>query len=285
MAASECCWPASNQNRYHRELTLGEYGNYEGLSCTFPEPGLLQIAINNPDNKMNTVTAGMHTALTRVWTEIDADPDVKVVLFTGTDGVFCAGGDFEFIASLLDDWDRRQTVMKEVRDLVHGMVNCSKPVVSAISGPCAGVGAAVALLADISVATPSTVFIDGHTRFGVAAGDQAVIHWPLLCGMAKAKYYLLLSEKLDGREAERIGLVTELVDEDALDDRAMAIAQKLNRLPRNAVQWTKQALNGWFKVAAPMFDVSAAYENLSFSDPDSHEGVKALQERRAPTFR
>lgn len=264
---------------------MGEYSIYEGLNCSFPEPGLLRVTINNPDSKMNTVTAGMHTALTRIWTEIDADPDVKVVLFTGTDGVFSAGGDFAFIAALLDDWDLRQTVMKEVRDLVHGVVSCSKPVVSAICGPCAGVGAAIALLADISVATPSTVFIDGHTRFGVAAGDQAVIHWPLLCGMAKAKYYLLLSETLNGTEAERIGLVTELVDDEALEGRAMELAQKLNRLPRNAVQWTKQALNGWFKVAAPMYDVSAAYENLGFSDPDSREGVNALRERRAPTFR
>lgn len=264
---------------------MNHYSKFEGLECDFPEPGILRVVINNPDNRMNSVTAGMHTALTQIWNVVDDDPEVRVVYVTGSNGVFSAGGDYELIASLIDDWDARQAVMKEVRDLVHSMVNCSKPIVSAVTGPCAGVASAVAVLADISIVAPGAKFIDGHTRFGVAAGDQAVINWPLLCGLSKAKYYLLLSETLTGEEAERIGLVSKLVPEDELQEQGMAHARKLRALPQHAVSWTKQALNGWLRVAAPMFDVSAAYENLGFSDPDVREGVAALKERRTPQFR
>lgn len=260
------------------------YDDYENLICDFPEPGLLRIVISNPGT-LNSCTAGMHTALAKIWNEIDNDPNVSCVLVTGADGAFSSGGDFGFIASLVDDWDARQRVMKEVRDIVHGMVNCSKPVVSAIAGPCAGVGAAVALMADISIASPSARFIDGHTRFGVAAGDHAVILWPLLCGMAKAKYYLLMSDTITGEDAERMGMVSMLVPDDQLEETAMKVTKRLMSLSETAVQWTKQSLNGWFRLASPMYDVSAAYENLGFSGPDIREGIAALREKRRPVFK
>ena len=101
------------------------------------------------------------------------------------------------------------------------MINCSKPVVSAIRGPAVGAGLVVALLADVSVAGRSAKIVDGHTRLGVAAGDHAAICWPLLCGMAKAKYYLLSCASLTGEEAERIGLVSLCVDDDEVTERAV----------------------------------------------------------------
>src|SRR5205814_4270485 len=94
--------------------------------------------------------------------------------------------------------------MKEARDIVHNMINCDKPIISAINGVAVGAGLAVALLADISIIAEDARLTDGHVRLGVAAGDHACIIWPLLCGMAKAKYYLLTCDFIDGREAERI---------------------------------------------------------------------------------
>ena len=118
-------------------------------------------------------------------------------------------------------------VFNEARDLVYNMLACPTPIVSAITGPAVGAGLVVGLLADVSVASPNARIVDGHTKLGVAAGDHAAIVWPLLCGMAKAKYLLLLCEQVDGAEAERIGLVSLCVPEDELEERALEIARRL----------------------------------------------------------
>ena len=130
------------------------------------------------------------------------------MLVHGADGTLSAGGDLEMVKAMYEDFDYRNGVFREARELVHHMINISVPVVSTIEGPAVGAGLAVALLADVSVAGRASRLIDGHTKLGVAAGDHAAVIWPLLCGMAKAKYYLLTCDTLLGEEAERIGLVT-----------------------------------------------------------------------------
>jgi len=136
----------------------------------------------------------------------------------------------------------------------------------------------------VLIATPSARIIDGHTRLGVAAGDHAVIVWPLLCGMAKAKYHLLTCEPLNGTEAERIGLVSLCVPEDELEERALAVATQLAAGAQPALRHTKLALNNWLHLAGPAFDSSLALEFLDMAGPDVHEGVAALREKRPPKF-
>ncbi len=155
---------------------------------------------------------------------------------------------------------------------------------SAIRGPAVGAGLVCGLLADISIATPDARIIDGHTRLGVAAGDHAAIIWPLLCGMAKAKYYLLLCETLTGAEAERIGVVSLLADDADLDAKAVEIAGKLADGAPAAIRWTKLALNNWLRAAGPTFDASLALEFLGFTGPDAREGLAAHREKRRPRF-
>src|SRR5439155_25041222 len=117
------------------------------------------------------------------------------------------------------------------------------PIVSATTGPAVGAGLAVGLLADISIVTPAARIVDGHTKLGVTAGDHAAIVWPLLCGMAKAKYHLLLCEPVDGVEAERLGLVSLCVPEEELDERALSVATRLAASSQAAIRHTKLALN------------------------------------------
>src|SRR5262249_14299061 len=121
-------------------------------------------------------------------------------------------------------------------------------------------------------------------RLGVAAGDHSAIVWPLLCGMAKAKYYLLLCQTLSGSEAERIGLVSLVADDDKVVDRALAAAEQLRDLPPAAVRWTKHALNNWLRSAGPIFDASLAMEFMGFSGPEVSEGLAALNQKRRPSF-
>jgi enoyl-CoA hydratase len=202
----------------------------------------------------------------------------------GADGAFSAGGDLDLVLEMANDAETRARVFEEARDLVYNVIACPKPIVSAMTGPAVGAGLAVGLLADVSIATPRTKIVDGHTKLGVAAGDHAAIVWPLLCGMAKAKYHLLLCEPLDGAEAERIGLVSLCVPDDELEERALAIASRLAAGSQAAIRHTKKALNEWLLAAGPAFDTSLALEFLDMAGADVHEGVAAVREKRAPRF-
>jgi enoyl-CoA hydratase len=164
------------------------------------------------------------------------------------------------------------------------MLNCSKIIVSAIHGPAVGAGLAAGLMADISIAAKNARLIDGHTRLGVAAGDHAAIVWPLLCGMAKAKYYLLTCDTISGEEAERLGLVSLTCDEAELKDKALEVARKLAAGPQTALRWTKYTLNNWLRMAGPAFDASLALEVLGFTGPEVKEGLASLREKRQPNF-
>ena len=145
-----------------------------------------------------------------------------------------------------------------------------------------GAGLAVALMADISIIAEDARLTDGHLRLGVVAGDHAAILWPLLCGMAKAKYYLLTADFIDGREAERIGLVSRSVPQDEVLETALQVAQRIAAGPQHAARWTKRTLNHWLRAAIPAFDASVAYEMLSFLGDDVKEGTAAIRQRRKP---
>ena len=231
-----------------------------------------------------TADANMHRELADIWRDIDRDPDTRVALIRGEGKGFSAGGDLELVEEMASDFDVRARVWREARDLVYNVINCSKPIVSAMHGPAVGAGLVAGLLADISIASKTARIIDGHTRLGVAAGDHAAIVWPLLCGMAKAKYYLLLCEPVSGEEAERIGLVSLAVDDSELMPKAIEVANRLARARKRAIRWTKYALNNWLRSAGPTFDASLALEFMGFAGPDVQEGMRSLRERRPPDF-
>jgi enoyl-CoA hydratase len=252
---------------------------HPALQFAAPLPGILEVIIAN-EARLNAAGAALHRDLAQVWRSIDSDAAVRAVLVRGAGANFCAGGDFALIEEMIADDAALVRVWKEASDLVYNLVNCSKPVVSAIRGSAVGAGLAVALLADIAVAGRSARLMDGHTRLGVAAGDHAVLIWPLLCGLARARYYLLLNEPVTGEMAERIGLVARCVDDDVVYTEALEIARKLAAGSATAMQWTKHALNNWLRLAGPNFDASLALEFLGFRLPDIRAGLEAVKNRR-----
>ena len=261
------------------------YAGFSDLGFERPEgvDGVLVVVMRAP-GRLNAAGATMHRELAEVWRVIDADPEVRAVVVRGAGAAFSAGGDIDLVEQMADDFEVRARVLGEARDLVYNVVNCSKPIVSAMQGPAVGAGLVVGLLADVSIAARSARIIDGHTRLGVAAGDHAAIVWPLLVGMAKAKYHLLLCEPLSGEEAERIGLVSLCVDDDELHAKAIEVAGRLAAGSQTAIRWTKLALNNWLRLAGPTFDASLALEFLGFSGPDLREGVAAFRAKRPPEF-
>jgi enoyl-CoA hydratase len=259
------------------------YDEFTSLAFDRPAEHVLRLTLSAP-GKLNAVGHDAHAQLAEVWKTIDKDDDTRVVVVRGADGAFSSGGDLALVEDIARDWQTRVRVFHEARDLVYNIVDCSKPIVAAIDGPAVGAGLAVALLADISIAAPSARIVDGHTRLGVAAGDHAVLVWPLLCGLAKSKYHLLLNEPMNGEEAERIGLVSLCVPADELDARSLEIAQRLASGSQTAIRHTKLALNNWLKLAGPAFDASLALEFLDMTGPDVAEGVAAVRAKRTPDF-
>ncbi|MEY2436015.1 MAG: enoyl-CoA hydratase [Acidimicrobiaceae bacterium] len=258
------------------------YEACSGLTIDRPADGVLRITMDAPG--LNAVDADVHRQLADVWLTVDRDPQTRVALLRGAGKAFSAGGSFELLDTLMSDYAVRTRVMREARDLVFNVINCSKPIVSAIHGPAVGAGLVAGILADISVVGRTARIIDGHTRLGVTAGDHAAICWPLLCGMAKAKYYLLTCDTLTGEEAERIGLVSICVDDDEVQDRAMAVATQLAEGAQSAIRWTKQTLNNWYRAQSAILDASLAYEFYGFGGPDAREGLASHAEKRAPRF-
>ena len=242
-----------------------------------------KLELNRPD-KLNAWDAQLGLDLLAALTDVAGDPGVRAVLVTGAGRAFSAGGDLDMVDANARDPKRLARMTREASDLVYNMVNLDKPVISAINGVAVGAGLVVALLSDISIISETARFTDGHTKLGVVAGDHAAIIWPLLCGMAKAKYYLLTSDFIDGKEAERIGLVSMSLPAAEVLPKAFEVADKLATGAQQAIRWTKRSLNNWLRMAGPIFDQSIALEMLTFMDEDVREGARAIREKRPPRF-
>ena len=264
------------------------FEDFESLRLQLLPTGVLQMTMDTGQKK-NAMTAQAHRDLARIWGPIGEDPAIRAVLITGSGDAFSAGGELNWVKSLIekpttDEGRRDFSDFDELLAIADGMLNLNKPIVAAVNGAAVAGGLAVALLADISIVAEDALICDGHIRGGIAAGDHAALMWPLLCGMAKAKYYLLTGRSLDGAEAARIGLMSMAVPKAQVLPTAQEIAAELAAGPQLAIRWTKRALNGWLRQAMPIFEHSAALERLSFLHPDALEALNALLQKRPPRF-
>ena len=264
-----------------------DYSSYQHLLIEIDQ-GIAKVTINRPE-VYNAVNHRLHGELAQIWRDLDRDPSVRVIVVTGAgDKAFSAGGDLAMLEhrmSLPAEERFNETVTWEPRELVYNMVNCDKIIISAINGVAVGAGVAVALIADISIMAEDAKIGDGHTRLGVVAGDHATMIWPLLCGIAKTKYYLLTADLIDGREAERIGLVSKTVPRAEVLTTAMGLARRFADGPRYALSMTKRAVNQWLRFGGlASFDYSLALEKMAFFSEDAQVGVKAVREKTTPVF-
>jgi enoyl-CoA hydratase len=252
-------------------LTLTDYAyGFAHILVDRPSPGVALFTLNRPE-RMNATNAALHADLAALPRRLDEDGAARVGVITGAGRAFSVGGDYDDVTA--QGYDEKVQMMWETISIVSGMVEARKPMISAINGPAAGAGLAMALLADISIVSETANLSDGHTRIGLAAGDHAALIWPLLCGMAKAKRYLLTADKITGREAERIGLVSECAPAETVLPRALELAALLAERPAPAVQLTKRALNGWLREAMPNFESSLGYEMATSLAPDLSASV------------
>ena len=241
------------------------YGDFKAFKADRPHPGVLRVWIDTAVAN-NGIDHENHREFGEVWKAVAAEDDVRAVLVRGTNGVFCGGGDMSFLGPLVDSHARRAAVYEDIRALVLNMLDCPKPIVTAIEGFCSGGGLAVALMADVPIAARGATLIDTHVMAGLAAGDHAALAWPLLMGMAKAKYHMLTATPMSGEQAERNGLVALCTDDGDLHDKSMEVAVKLAALPPEGVSLTKRSVNGWYRLAQPIFEQAAAQEAFGFAN-------------------
>lgn len=263
---------------------MADYSAYNYLSVEVRE-GVAVLTM--PVMNRARISAGVHTEVGRIWRDIGDDPAVRAAIITGSGDEFYNSGqarDFRHAVTLdkQGTWELVQHVMKEAQAIVYEMVNLDKPIITAINGTAAGAGLAVALMGDITIAAEDAQIIDPHIALGITVGDHAAMIWPLLCGMARAKRYLLTAEPLDGREAERIGVVSLAVPRDRLMETAQTYAAKLANGPQHAIRFTKRALNQWLRLGGvTAFDYSLALEMLTFFSPEVETAIRPALEREA----
>jgi enoyl-CoA hydratase len=258
---------------------------YEGYELLTIEVGerVGRVTFNLPE-RQNRYTLETHRELAHVVGDLAADPDVNAVLVTANGRAFCAGADDDVLEQVSGDGGMLRRALDEARQQVHALVEIDKPIVVALTGTAMGAGLAFALLADIVIAERHVRFTDGHVLAAMPAGDGGVLAWPASVGIMKAKRYLLTGDPITAEEAERIGLVTEVVDTGAAKARAEVYARRLADGPQRAIRFTKRALNEWLRARLDAFDLSLAYEEVALQSGDVATAVKALKESKRPAI-
>lgn len=259
---------------------------WQGYQCiTFERRArVLVIALNRPA-QLNAVNGRLHTELSHVFADAAADPDSDVVVLTGNGRAFCAGGDLDWMQSSIDRPQEFEQVATEAKAIITAQLDLPKPLICRLNGHATGLGATLALCCDISIAHSNVKIGDPHVRVGLVAGDGGALIWPALIGHAKAKKYLLTGDILTATEAERIGLLSEVVAPEALDAATYGLAERLARGAGQAIRWTKITANLPLKqLVHSYFDTGIAYETLSNISADHREAVAAFRERREAVF-
>jgi enoyl-CoA hydratase len=256
---------------------------YENLLLSREGP-VLNVTFNRPE-KMNPISGTISLELVRLLRNLWSDEETRVVILTGGGKAFSAGGDLDVMVENLDFPERFIDAVGEVKDLVHAMIDCPKPLLGKINGPAIGLGATAALFCDITFAAENAMISDPHIIHGLVPGDGGAIIWPLLIGLSRAKQYLFTGEAMTGAEAARIGLVNQAVPKHELDAKVLEFANKLADQPPRILHFTKMAMNVALKrEVSSLLDTAFAYEVISAYTRDHVEAVNAYMGRRKPTF-
>ena len=258
---------------------------YDGYSSIrFERLGnVLKVTLANPRNELNAVDGQMHDELRRLFEELKTESDARAVLLTGAGRAFSAGGDFNWMTTIGSDG--LYELRREGKQIVWNLLDVELPIVAAVNGPAIGLGATLALLCDVIFMAESATLADPHVRVGIVAGDGGAVVWPLVLGPALAKRYLMTGDTVGAADAERLGLAAAAVPAGELEERALAFARKLAEGAPLAVRYTKLAVNQLVKQAlATAFDYSTALELVTFVSADHQEALKAIREKRKPSF-
>jgi len=246
---------------------------------------LLIATIDRPDSPMNAVNEQLHEDFGQLFRELKQRGDARAIVLTGGDKrAFSAGGDFDWFPQLRQ-LDRLDPLRRVAKQMIWDLLDIEIPIVAALNGAAAGLGASVALLCDLIVMSERAVIVDPHVSVGLVAGDGGAAVWPLLLGPLAAKRHLFLGDPLTAADAFRLGVAAEVCPAESVQERAIAWAERLAAQPPLALRGTKIAVNAQMKRALlDSFDLSTALEMPCFLSRDHAEAMDAIQERRTPVY-
>ncbi|MGE3595712.1 MAG: enoyl-CoA hydratase-related protein [Dehalococcoidia bacterium] len=245
-------------------------------------PNGVAIATLNQPKKLNAIDPNMHLEVTSLARDFDEDPDVKVLILTGAGRAFCAGGDFSPGRPRFSG----PRIWREARQLVDDFLDCEKPIITAMNGPAMGLGATIALLGDVIIAGRSASIGDTHVRVAMGAGDGGQVYWPLLMGINRAKYYMMTGDVLTAEDAEKLGLVNFVVDDDQLMTRALELADRLAAGPGLAISASKIGINKYIKfVSNLVLPLTLKLQSATLYSEDAEEAIAAFREKRTPKYK
>jgi len=259
-----------------------DYSRYEFIKVD-KEDKVAVLTINRPES-LNAVNRQLHTELEDIFGDVARDDDVNVVVLTGAGKkAFSAGGDVkgmeqrEFVP---------QTTLQNGKRLIHNILEVEQPIIAAVNGHAIGLGATLALFCDVIIASENAKIGDPHVSVGLVAGDGGAVIWPLLCGLAKAKEYLMTGDLMTAAEGERIGLINHVVPQPQVMPKAMELAHRLANGPTLAIRWTKLSCNKRLRDEVNLvLDASLAVETLSMISEDHKEATRAFVEKRTPQYK
>ena len=262
---------------------MQNYESYKAISVERRGP-VLTIILDRPA-AYNAVNAELHTELSRIFTDVRHDDDAKVVVLTGRGKAFCGGGDIQWMQDAIDDPASFEQTAREAKEIVFSQLELDKPLICRMNGHAAGLGASLALLCDVIIAKEEARIGDPHVSVGLVAGDGGALIWPQILGYAKAKKFLFTGDMIGAVEAERLGLITDVVKSEELDAAVDALANRLAAAPTKALNWTKVTANLPLKaIFHSHFDAGIAYEQISNMSKDHQEAVNAFGDKRSPVF-
>jgi enoyl-CoA hydratase len=248
---------------------------------------VLTIALNRPEQR-NAIDSALHAELARVFFDAQHDEESDVIVLTGNGSAFSAGGDLPGLKKRMESATPAvvyERSAREAKDIAFTQLDLEKPLICKLNGHATGLGATMALTCDIVIAAQEAKIGDPHVAVGLAAGDGGALLWPQLLGYAKARRYLLTGDLIPASEAERLGLVSEVVPREQLDATVDALAQRIASGATRAIRYTKVAINLPLKALFHAhFDAGFAYERLTLQSEDHKEAVRAFVDGRKPKF-
>ena len=251
--------------------------------------GIRRITLNRPE-AANALRPVDRDRLIELLNEADEDHAIRVVVIAANGRHFCSGADVTGIARSKSAGTKRATdsmrkIMNGAQRLVAAVLDCGKPVIAVVNGAAAGIGAHLALAADLVVAAEDASFVEVFVRRGLVVDGGGAYPLPRRIGMQKAKELAFFGDKLPAPEALALGMVNRVVPAAELDAAAGDFARRLAAGPTTAISLTKRLLN-----ASPDGDRAAAFlaeamaQEIQSTAEDSREGVRSFMERRPPDF-
>jgi len=243
--------------------------------------GVRVVTLNRP-GALNAANEALHGEIARIWHELDADPDVRAIVLTGSGKAFCAGGDLDLLDRMVRDARLRDAIMTEAAEIVRAMTSVRVPIIAAVNGPAVGLGCSLAAMSDLVVVEEHAYFADPHVALGLVAADGGGLTWPLLTSLLRAKEFILLGDRLPAADALQLGLANRVVPAGTAVTVALELAGRMADLPPQALRESKALLNRALQHAVSSWLPGAvAAESASFEEPAFQGNLARLRGGRS----